>query len=209
MSKPVDLKVLEHKAFLSYHEDGILDLYLGFMLVWISILIVILPEFFIFLVGSFVALIPAYTESKKSITVPRLGYVEFSTKRRVKTRNLILVFVILSILANILGMVAWLIPAIGNLIVRYHLIIFGGVGAAIFLLIAYGTGIRRFYGYGLIVFVSFIGSHLFLPSILFPLFALGIAMIIVGGILLYKFTRKYPKPEGQDFSLQSEEPEGA
>ncbi len=209
MSKPVDLKALEHRAFLSYHGDGILDLFLGFMLIWIAILMVILPEFFVFLIGSFVALIPAYTESKKSITVPRLGYVEFSSKRYAKTRNLMLAFVILTVIGNLLGLLAWLIPPVGIIIVTYYLLIFGGVGAVIFLLIAYGTGIRRFYGYSLMIFVSFIVAHLFLLSVLFPVFALGILMIIVGSILLYKFTRKYPKLKESESSLQPESQGGA
>ena len=195
MSKTVDLKALERKAYLSYHGDGILDLYLGFCVIWISILIVILPEFFVFLIGSFVALVPAYTSTKNSFTVPRLGYVEFSPKRVGKTKRLMFAINILGFIGVALGMLAWLNPAARSLLITYHLILLGSGGAAVFLLAALLTGVQRFYGYGVIVFGGFVIAHIFVLSILVPILALGLIMIILGGILLFRFTRKYPKTE--------------
>ncbi|MFX0169530.1 MAG: hypothetical protein ACFE89_09290 [Candidatus Hodarchaeota archaeon] len=195
MSKPVDLKALERQAYLTYHGDGIIDLFLGFVIVWLSVLAVILPEFFIFLVGSFVALFPSYTSAKKSFTIPRMGYVEFSATRQWKTKQLFVVINLVTVMGVVLGLLAWLVPLVSAFIVTYFLLILGGAGGGVFLLIAYVTGIKRFYGYGLAIFSGFVIAFLFSLSVLIPLCSLGAIMITYGSVLLYRFTRKYPKGE--------------
>ena len=202
MSKEVDLKKLEQQAFLSYHGDGIIDLFLGIVIIWVTVLLAIIPEFFIFLIGSFVALLPAYTSAKKSFTVPRMGYVEFSASRQWNTKVLFMGFNFLVIIGVILGMLAWLVPPITTFIVAYYLIVLGVAGAFMFFMTGIGTGIRRFYGYGFIVFVGFIVAHLLAFVFVLPLFTLGCLMIVYGGFLLYRFTRKYPKGTEDDSDWQ-------
>ena len=196
MSKPVDLKHLERQAYLAYHGDGIIDLFIGFVIIWVTILLAIIPEMFIFLVGTFAALLPCYTSAKKSFTVPRIGYVEFSASRSWDTKFLLLAINALLVFAVFVGMATWLLPPVTIFIVTNYLIITGTALAAIFGLTGFVTDINRFYGYGLVVFVGFILTHLFTLSFVTPLFVLSIVMIVHGSILLLRFIKKYPKIEG-------------
>jgi hypothetical protein len=198
LNEKVDLKKLEKKAYTAYHGDGILDLMLGFVIVWITFLLAIIPDFFIFAVSSFVALLPAYTSAKNSFTVPRMGYVEFSATRLKSTRTLFLIFNVIFIFCVLAGMLAWLVPPVTVFILTYYAIIVGSVGGAIFCVTGFISGISRFYGYGLVLFAGFVIAQVFTLSILLPIFAFGILMIASGGFLLYRFTRKYPKDSETD-----------
>jgi hypothetical protein len=197
MSKPVDLKRIERQAYLAYHGDGIIDLFIGFVIIWSAILLTIYPDMFIFLVGSFVALLPTYASVKKSFTVPRMGYVEFSASRQGKAMFLILIINGLVVVGVFIGFGAWLVPAVTSFLVIYYLIVIGTVLATIFCLAGFITDINRFYGYGLVVFIGFVLTHLFNLSFALPLIALSIVMIVSGCILLYRFTKRYPKVEEQ------------
>jgi len=197
MSKPVYLKRLERQAYLAYHGDGIIDLFIGFVIIWATILLAIIPDMFIFLVGSFVALLPTYASAKKSFTVPRMGYVEFSASRKGDAMFLFLIINGLLVVGVFLGFAAWLVPPVTYFLVSYYLIVIGTVLAAIFCLTGFITDINRFYGYGVVVFIGFVLTHLFNLSFALPLIALSIVMIVNGSILLYRFTKRYPKIEEQ------------
>jgi len=87
----INTKEIERRAFLSYHKDGIIDIYLGFSVIILSILFVgnefstMLPS-----MGGIIVLFPIlYRESKKRYTFPRLGYVKFSEKKG-RSRNSII-----------------------------------------------------------------------------------------------------------------------
>jgi hypothetical protein len=197
LSKPVDLKNLERQAYLAYHGDGIIDLFIGFVLIWAAILLAIIPDMSIFLVGSFVVLLPLYASAKKSFTVPRMGYVEFSASRQRNAMFLLLIINGLLVVGVFLGFATWLVPPVTNFLITYYLIVIGTALAAIFCLAGYVTDINRFYGYGLVVFIGFVLTHLFNLSFALPLIAVSIVMIINGSILLYRFTKQYPKVENQ------------
>ena len=94
MNSPLNLKELEQKAFRSFYQDGIWDIFFGIMMLamyvptlfdnmdnkGIRTMSLILLELF----GIFFLIF-----GKKYITVPRLGNVEFGKARK---RNLVFVF---------------------------------------------------------------------------------------------------------------------
>ena len=85
------------------------------------------------------------------------------------------------------------------------LIIIGVVGAGIFAISGFGTGIHRFYGYGLITLVIFVFSHFFAISLFWPVMILSIVITVNGSVLLVRFVRKYPKEEGEMIDVETEE----
>ncbi|MFX1582906.1 MAG: hypothetical protein ACFFCJ_11940 [Promethearchaeota archaeon] len=197
MSKTADLKAIERQVYLSYHQDGFIDIFVGILLIFLAVMIWFFPTFLFFLISSLFAFLCAYYAAKKLITIPRMGYVEFSSARRQRIQYVFLVLVVLLVFGNILGIIAMLIPPVGVLIFEstFTILIVGVVGGIIFATIGLASDIRRFYVYGVI----FLGSALFtfyFPLILvLPLIAVGLVMTVFGFVLLYGFIRKYPKEE--------------
>ena len=92
MKHNINLKNLERKAYLSYHEDGILDLFIGFNILLFGLWIL---ADMVYLAGAFVAIsTPIYTQMKKQITIPRLGYVKFTSSRTAKSQKTISLLII-------------------------------------------------------------------------------------------------------------------
>jgi hypothetical protein len=95
MTEGVSLEKVERKAWASYFEDGLWDIFLGAMLliggirsvtdyVWYTLLI--LPLILVLPVG------------KRLITTPRLGYAKFGPSRKTKQEKAV-VALIISVLA--------------------------------------------------------------------------------------------------------------
>ena len=85
-----DLKEIERRAYMSYHQDGLLDIFaglyvLGFGLglfmdvVWdFGMGVIILP-------GGFIAVaVSIWIAAKRRITMPRIGFVNFGTRGATK-----------------------------------------------------------------------------------------------------------------------------
>ena len=76
------MKDLERKAYISYHNDGLLDIFIGFVVICFALYIMF--DFTAF-AGIYSALgITMMTLAKKLITVPRVGIVNFGPERRAK-----------------------------------------------------------------------------------------------------------------------------
>ena len=76
MTQNINLKDIEKKVYMSYHQDGILDISLGLLILLFGIAMYthLTP---------FVGLIPILVMgvgylAKKFVTIPRMGYVNFS-----------------------------------------------------------------------------------------------------------------------------------
>ncbi len=195
MTNNSKLREIERNAFMSYHGDGILDICIGSALLVIVFFIWLLPEFWFFIVGGLIGWVSLYTGAKKSITVPRFGYVEFSSVRRRRIQNIMLAGVLMLVVFNILGVLAIIYPPIGIFIFEsmFTILIVGIIGAFVFTLIGAMLGIRRFYTYA-VVFLGAAVFTFFIPVIiLLPLIVVSIVILIYGIFLLYQFLQKYPK----------------
>lgn len=202
MTERINLKELERKAYLSYHQDGLLDLFLGTALLSMSLFMLLAPllgEEYIFLPvssGMFVAWIVSYAGVKRVVTVPRIGYVEFSTRRQ---RKLTAIYFCFATSGLVLGLVLALdMPlalVVMPILVSNGLLLIGlGVGG-IFAVLGLASGIRRSYGYGGLALVAFALSHFFAVAVVWPTVALGVATTVNGAILLVRFVHKYPKEQ--------------
>ncbi|MFW9985726.1 MAG: hypothetical protein ACFFDJ_04085 [Candidatus Odinarchaeota archaeon] len=195
MTEHVDLKALERKAYTSYHQDGIVDIFLGLAIVTFSFVLLFLETSFYLVGGTFVVWIASYAGAKRSITVPRIGYVEFKQSRRIRVMLLVLLLLVLNIVIFVIMAFGELTTDFRIFLNQYGLLVVAGVVGGLFVLFGWVTQIYRFYGYGSVAFLAFIITHVFLLHLFFPIFVLGLTITVTGFVLLYWFIRKYPKTE--------------
>ena len=97
MTQDIDLKELEKKVYMPYHRDGMLDISPG---LWILLCGIAMYTHLI----PFVGLIPILVMgvgylTKKFVTIPRMGYVNFSTARKSKERRKMSFWLVLGLVA--------------------------------------------------------------------------------------------------------------
>ena len=192
-SRELDLKQLERKAWQSFHQDGLTDVFLGLVLLsgWVSSLA---GSDLLHLVLMFATLV-VFALGKRFVTVPRMGLVEFGADRKAKNRKVaaLLFFVVL------LGVALYIVAVTNIEVLGWRpdrgslttlglslviLVIFGGI--------AYWMDFPRMMLLGLAFAAAFAGSRLLDSHITF---------LIAGGLvlgwglaLLVSFVRQYPLP---------------
>lgn len=195
MSDKINLRELERRAYLSYHEDGILDVIIGFGLITAALWVLAdMP----WLIGSWIPIMtPIYIEIKKKVTVPRLGQVEFSEQRKGKTRKTMFALVVFNMILFAAGFYVWMAMDIGGKpqwlldLLSNYMVITGALGAIISWVVAYITDLRRFYGYGLMNLIIFtlvgnMGVHISVSLV-----AVGAGVTLYGLYLFSNFRKKY------------------
>jgi drug/metabolite transporter (DMT)-like permease len=202
-----NLTEIEKKAYRSTFQDGLWDIFLGSQLLILSISALLsnmgltnkLHMGLLILLQVLVVL--AFTIGKKRITIPRMGYVKFGTKRKRKiTKSRIILLI--SVIA---GVVVFLIASAfiqSNPAGQSKLLLLAPVAwvinsVIIFSLLAYYMDFTRLYLYGVLFALpvpvdmaikQFTNLNLNHVAFAVP----GIAMLIVGTVLLVRFLRDYP-----------------
>lgn len=201
-------KHINRRLLLALHQDGLLDILAGLIVITFCI-IPLLDEsgmgaglrqvIFLSLYGIELGIVLML---KRRITFPRAGLVHITRSRR---RKISLILLILN-----LGLFSFFVAnyifdfSFAELLGPYQLSILLGL-AFMLLLSVSGIMIRapRFLLFGILVFLSFVGSeYLFLggktPHHGIPLagFVSGGVMVLTGLFLLMSFIRKY-KPDNQ------------
>jgi hypothetical protein len=164
MTKEPNLREIERKAYMSYHQDGLLDIFvgayiLGFGLgVWADITWnlgfgSIMPAILI------ATVLPIWIQAKRKVTMPRIGFVKFGPRG---THMLMGVF----IGSAIMGLGAFLAftlvstqggpPLWLKTILQYGMIVIGLVSLAISSMFGYSMGLKRLYAYGLLTLILFV-----------------------------------------------------
>jgi len=195
MSEKQQLQKLERKTYLSYHQDGLVDLLIGWMIIAFGAnmatdsstwtLFAWLPILF-------------YVPLKNRITVPRLGYVKFDTSRGYGHQRRVVGILVLGLLVlMVVGILAFLLleqgpgPAVSWL--RNNFLTFIGlIGFVGFGLGARFSGVTRFYAYALLSIVLMAGAERLGLWDPLPFFILGITIFLTGTGLLIRFLRRYP-----------------
>ena len=187
MEQNIDLNKLERKAWTSYFQDGLLDFFIGFMLISSAIRTLtdnVWTTFLIF-IGMGVMML-----GKRYITLPRMGLVKFGQVRNVKRVKLVAVIGIAVIITFILFvsptsiidspkiltslgmaiMIALIFGAMGYYLDYYRLIIYG---------LMFATGELLWGLFGIPV-----GPYALLIS--------GCVILLIGIFSLIQFIKKYP-----------------
>lgn len=191
MSQEQDFKKLQQRTYQSYHQDGLIDIIIGLAIIGYGLMLAFDSSIFIFM--GWMPII-FYMPLKNRLTVPRIGYVKFTTSNtKIGIAAAIVLLVIL------LGIFIFLVAGPNNIspqlsawLSQYYLLLLGGIAALCFAGAALLTRITRFYIYALLILLTFsAGTWLGIQPPIFVI-ATGALIEVVGVLLLVRFLRNYP-----------------
>ncbi|MCB8925828.1 MAG: hypothetical protein H6652_09415 [Ardenticatenaceae bacterium] len=202
MSHTVDLEALKRKLYMSYHQDGILDLAVGLSILGFGISMAM--DVGVTIVFAWIGLI-LYAPLKSAITISRMGYVQFETEAKQKSNLLYLLLLGLGVLALFFGLVAFLrsdnLPTdFEGWLRQYHMLLLGALPAVALTVTAWRTGVSRLLVDALLIIgIILVGIWLQWPEPTYVMVTGGVLSLIGFG-LLARFVRKYPvqKEDGYD-----------
>lgn len=191
MSQEQDFKKLQQRTYQSYHQDGLIDIIIGLAFIGFGLMIALDSSVFLFM--SWLPII-IYVPFKNRVTVPRIGYVKFSTSNT-KIGIAVAIFLLLILLSIFIFLIAGpnrISPQLSAWLSDYYLLLFGSIAALCFAVVAWLTGITRLYVYALlIIFIFSAGTWLEVhPSVY--VVSTGALIEGVGIYLLISFMRNYP-----------------
>lgn len=200
----VNLKDVEKRTYVAYHQDGIIDVFIGvYILVFAAgIIINNILELSTWFVGPAILpaiMIPLWISIKKKVTIPRIGYVKFKTNNVSKITGLFLGTLVSGVLFFFLftfgSTQSWTQP-IKEVIISNSMVVVGATTFTISSVFAYVMGLKRLYAYGMLTLTLFaVGQFIGFPFEYIVL-TIGMTTICYGVILLWKFTKKYPLSHG-------------
>ena len=191
MMKDSELQTIERKVYMSFFEDGVWDILLGFFILGWGLAILTDASY---LPGAlFVSLYFTAWGVKKWLTYPRSGYVRFSvsSRRRITARFLILGSAVL--LLGLLAAILWGTGTRPQWLADYFPLIFNGMLAAAVCFVAYWARVNRFYLYAALILLGAV-FHLWLGiEWEFGFIGAGGIILLIGLGFLIRFLRKYPR----------------
>jgi hypothetical protein len=192
-----DLQEAERSTFLSYFEDGFVDLAGGLMVASFG-LGMLTGESLFFIIFTWLPL-ALFWPLKRLVTYPRLGHVTFSPNRRGRMSMGLVVLVMMGTLSALLGLfVSWGFErdalSIRDFMMVYGPLVLGVLTAMPFLLVALLFEIRRLFGYAALIFGAWALGFLldFEPGI--SVSAAGGLIAAIGLWLLIRFMVTTPVP---------------
>lgn len=193
MAEKINLKKIERKAYMSYHQDGLIDVFAGFLILSFGLWLILDMAWMGWILW-FVA-VSAYAAAKRVFTIPRIGFVKFAPHR---AKALVTSALIVVSLFTLLGVVAfmqtegggtplWLLFAIEN-----YMLVIGVSVAASFCVVGYTFRIKRMYAYALLTLIMFVTGHFLYFPLYYYMTLLGTLILLTGLTLLIRFVRRYP-----------------
>lgn len=210
MSTPLNLKEIERKAVRSTYQDGLLDIYMGLVVVCMSVFMFrpssgYSPQNLLLMLAAFGVAFGLYWAGKKFITQPRMGQVRFGEIRKQKNATLRLILggiILVQVAVVALTALGWLIPALGEQIAAFfgarnvEILLVAAIGALFMgpsmLLLAYFTD----YPHGYLIAVLMAAAvflMIYRNQPLYPILIGGL-IVVLGLASLVSFLRKYPLP---------------
>jgi len=194
MSQNIDFKELRKKIYLSYHQDGLIDIIIGSSILGFGLQIATDNSAFLFLTWIWAIL---YTPLKNRITVPRLGYVRFE-EERTTTMRLVWIFIIgVIVLTMFTGLFIFvrsdnLTQTLLAWLRQYYMLLLGIVMAIPLIAVAFWSSVNRLAIYaGLIILVILVGIQLSIEPPVYVI-ALGCIILLSGLWILFRFLGQYP-----------------
>jgi hypothetical protein len=198
IEKTESLKKIERRAYRSTFDDGIYDIQFALLFLvfaWIPILEALGVSRFI---GYTLLIIPILMPwiGKKYITIPRMGAVEFGSKRKSRKRLLLIISAVVFVLMAPLGVAI----ASSGIAGRLGWLLIALMALPIVAIAVYSTDSPRLYVYGAVLIFSVAESEFLLdyvnpPYNMIIAFGLpGIVILAIGLNLMIKFIQKYPRP---------------
>ncbi|MCP4422712.1 MAG: hypothetical protein GY805_39390 [Chloroflexi bacterium] len=200
MSHSIDFEALKKKLYLSYHQDGILDLVIGLSILGFGINMYTDSSAFIVLSWFGIML---YAPLKARITIPRMGYVQFDEVRTRKTKQMVMLAIGMSTFSLFLGLFVFVrsdnfSASFSQWFEQYYLLVLGAFPAIILAGAALWLGVNRLLLHALlIVGIIYAGIQLDVPEPYYVM-VLGGIISLVGLWLLVRFLQKYPKKQKEN-----------
>jgi hypothetical protein len=201
MNPQIDLKRVERRTFKTTFQDGLVDLYLGLLLLAGALGALSeragLDEAWNPFVGVGYALLITigFRIVRQFVILPRRGIVQFSPARRQRMNRLYWITLggVLLIEAGlvIVGLTGiWHSPYVVHIAVSLIIVTVTGI-------YGYYAHFYRLYGYGLILLLAYVAKSWWDDTLTRQLVVWGVpagVMIAVGGWLFVRFLRGYPLP---------------
>jgi hypothetical protein len=208
LSGEIDLEKLEKKTWKSTYEDGLWDIYFGFLIFGFALVFIAdylgIPEpFGLMLILSSWYMIPILLLmlGKKYITQKRIGYAKFGARRK-RTKKRLMYFLLANVVISTifaiftpLGIFG-LLPIEGILVPLFIGLVFIAFPLCI---LAFFLEFTRLYIYAIVYGLGFTFSELFYPFVGTPLdlfFSFGVPgfiIALIGVNYFIIFLRNYPK----------------
>jgi hypothetical protein len=187
MTRNEDLNRMEGRLFATYFQDGLWDIMIGILMLAIAIRSFI-DHWSISLIG--IAGVIFAIVMRKFVTMKRLGYAKFGTRRR-KKRKLILMVILA---ANFITLLILIIGFIGVEPSAFiAALVIGGMVMITFSTVAYLLNYWRFLLWGILFSIGIIMTEFTgMESGKYFFLAIGIAIVSVGLIYFMTFLKKYP-----------------
>ena len=211
MNEKTSLREVEKKTYMSYHQDGLIDIFVGVyvLLFGVGISLITLTDFSTWFVipAIFPAIMgPIWISAKKRITMPRIGYVKLGSRGANKLMALFIGLMVAGLGAFMVVTFAsrsqaWAV-ALRNLIIPNSMIIIGISAAVISSLFAYTMGLKRLYVYGLLTLALVLPGHFITIPFGYSLLTIGLVIFVNGFVLLIQFIRKHPLPQGDEANVE-------
>lgn len=210
MSQNFDLKALERKAFRSVHQDGLWDIYIGGLLLVLSMMFTIpdsgegeLKTLGLAMLG--VAIMFAIFQlGKRYITTPRMGQVRFGAERQKRKTTLGWImgaFVLVTLALFLFSLYVWnssasgqavdvpVSPSVERIFVASLAALIAGVSMTV---ISYFKEFIRGYYIALLMAAGFFFTLVFDTTT--PMIVAGALILVPGLVLFINFLRQHPLP---------------
>lgn len=198
MGEKASLGRLKRKAYLAYHQDGIIDLLIGIAILGFGLWLFLDQPIFAYLcLLSF----GSYIHIKNLITVPRFGYVRFEESKR-ETGLAAGVGIGLGLLTLVVVMLYLLGPdRVGfgpiTFLRKFHIYVMSGIGAVVMAIFGLWSGIRRLIVYALLLITTLVVTYLLALHGSVALLFTGSTLASVGLVLLIRFVWSSRSGPGQ------------
>lgn len=192
MSSYASIKQLNRKTYLAFHKDGIVDILIGLTLLGFGLWLLLDNVLFTYI--SWLSF-GFYRYLKKTITIPRFGYVRFEEDK--KQGILLIGFGIILLVLLLVARFYLLETDLSDLFLssflrKNHVYIMSSIGAVLLIIFGLGRGIYRFGGYGSLLFGAIVIFYLEGIPGRNALFIMGGLVLVIGLILLATFIHKNP-----------------
>jgi len=185
----LDLDRIEQRAWRSYHQDGLMDIAFGTLLLVVFVGAAV-ERFHWFAIVLLLLVGPALALAKRRVTAPRMGSVEFGEARKARKRRVVLVIALLvagtMLVPIVLGGDEWMRAHPTFMSLALGIWIFSAFAA-----IAYWLQLPRMWVVGVIFGGAFTLTELLDTPL--PLLIAGTLVAGSGIVRLVGFLRRYPR----------------
>jgi len=199
MSQDDQLKKLSRKAYVSYHQDGLIDILIGLGLLGFGLMMLFDNSMF-----NMLAWMPIifYVPIKNRITVPRFGYVQFNSERVKRQHLLVGLLTGLLLLILLFGLYVFAVGGDMPPLIRMvrggdGMLLMGGLFAFMMITAGLVTRLDRLFVYAFLTLLIVPGGAILGIEPSYRVIFLGSLILLIGIILLVRFLRAYPLPKDE------------